>query len=243
MMAPKVDLTRLQRDVNFIYAPLRLVLLNFAALDASFDRLKAAHRLQDFTQETITILLRVFAETMGEEWGRPQIPSALQATRQQLQQYLQQAGGHGQIIPNWLLGNKPIGVEMQEFLAVANDTDMEPCGFPTSSSPWSPLALNGFFKIGPRPRVRAKVKENRAEETAKASVNGAVTVAHSGSLRPIRPMAPSRTGRGHDALWTCWSAPALLCQSTFTQSLASSFYLLQLLPSPPVYTINKLDEP
>ena len=170
-MAPKADLTRLQRDVNFIYAPLRLVLLNFAALDASFDRLKAAHRLQDFTQEAITILRRVFAETMGEEWGRPQIPSALQATHQQLQQDLQQAGGHGQI--------------MQEFLAVANVIGVFSYLIRLRHG-YGALRLSHLILtvIAPRlragasperifqdrPQARAKVKENRAKETAKASV-------------------------------------------------------------------------
>ena len=119
-MAPKADLTRLNRDVGFLYAPLRLVLLNFAQLDESFDRLKAAHRLQEFTHEAIPILLRIFGALMGPAWATPQIPASLQATHQQLQQDIQQAGGQHQLIPDWLLGNTPIGVELPELLTEAN---------------------------------------------------------------------------------------------------------------------------
>ena len=64
-----------------------------------------------FTQEAIVVLRRVFAEVMGDEWARPQIPEALQAAHQQLQQDFLQAGGP-QAIPEWIVGNpKGSGIE------------------------------------------------------------------------------------------------------------------------------------
>ena len=65
-MPPKQDFQQVQRDLNFMQLPLRIILLNFAFLNETYDKLKAEHRLADFPKEAIPLLMHESWETSGQ---------------------------------------------------------------------------------------------------------------------------------------------------------------------------------
>lgn len=107
---------QLADEVNYLFAPLRIVLVNFAILTPLYDRLANEHRLKDMGKECIPVLLQRFKDILGTAWTKPRILLDLHGVSATVQADMENAGVPWGLISEYVLGAKPLCMEVATLL-------------------------------------------------------------------------------------------------------------------------------
>ena len=118
-MPPKIT-ERICQDVAYLIQPLQIILFNWQSLTVIYDRLKAAHQLDQLVAQALPIILGTCRDICGESFSQPRISPATQEVVQTTSARLQPALGDAEPATAALLwGARPISLMLEEYLTPA----------------------------------------------------------------------------------------------------------------------------